>query len=81
MKRDAVAGVKNIVLVHGGFVDGSGWEGVYKTLKKDGYTVAIVQNPTISLADDVAVTKRTIAAPNAPVPPILAAAGWISLPR
>ena len=59
--------VKNIVLVHGGFVDGSGWEGVYKALKKDGYTVAIVQNPTISLADDVAVTKRTIAAQNGPV--------------
>ena len=55
--------VKNIVLVHGGFVDGSGWEGVYKALKKEGYTVAIVQNPTISLADDVAVTKRTLAAP------------------
>ena len=59
--------VKNIVLVHGGFVDGSGWEGVYKTLKKNGYTVAIVQNPTISLADDVAVTKRAIAAQNGPV--------------
>src|SRR5579863_3532802 len=61
------AAVKNIVLVHGGFVDGSGWEGVYKALKKDGYTVAIVQNPTISLADDVAVTKRTIAAQDGPV--------------
>ena len=60
-------GVKNIVLVHGGFVDGSGWEGVYKTLKQRGYTVAIVQNPTISLADDVAVTKRTIAALDGPV--------------
>jgi pimeloyl-ACP methyl ester carboxylesterase len=59
--------VKNIVLVHGGFVDGSGWEGVYKTLKQRGYTVAIVQNPTISLADDVAVTKRTIAALDGPV--------------
>jgi hypothetical protein len=58
--------VKNIVLVHGGLVDGSGWKGVYKTLKKDGYTVAIVQNPTISLADDVAVTKRAIAAQNGP---------------
>ena len=43
-----------VVLVHGGFVDGSGWEDVYKILKKDGYTVAIVQNPTISLAGDVA---------------------------
>src|SRR6267378_1219302 len=61
------AAVKNVVLVHGGFVDGSGWEGVYKILKKDGYTVAIVQNPTISLADDVAVTKRTIANQNGPV--------------
>src|SRR5579859_7867057 len=59
--------VKNIVLVHGGLVDGSGWMGVYKALKKDGYTVAIVQNPTISLADDVAVTKRAIAAQNGPV--------------
>ena len=59
--------VKNIVLVHGGWVDGSGWEGVYKALKKDGYTVAIVQNPTISLADDVAVTRRAIAAQNGPV--------------
>src|SRR5258708_1355559 len=59
--------VKNIVLVHGGFLDRSGWEGVYKTLKKDGYTVAIVQIPTISLPDDVAVTKRAIAAQNGPV--------------
>jgi pimeloyl-ACP methyl ester carboxylesterase len=57
----------NIVLVHGGFVDGSGWEGVYKILRKDGYTVSIVQNPTISLADDVAATKRIVAAQNGPV--------------
>src|SRR6202043_628516 len=61
------AAVKNVVLVHGGFVDGSGWEGVYKILKKDGYTVAVVQNPTISHADDVAFTKRTIANQNGPV--------------
>jgi len=59
--------VKTIVLVHGGFVDGSGWEEVYKILKKDGYTVSIVQNPTISLADDVAVTKRVIATHKGPV--------------
>ena len=59
--------VKNIVLVHGGFVDGSGWEGLYKILKRDGYSVAIVQNPTISLADDVAATKRTIANQDGPV--------------
>src|SRR6202158_5144461 len=52
---------KNIVLVHGGFVDGAGWESVYKILKKDGYNVSIVQNPTISFEDDVAGTKRTLA--------------------
>jgi pimeloyl-ACP methyl ester carboxylesterase len=58
--------VKNVVLVHGGFVDGAGWEGVYKILKKDGYKVSIVQNPTTSLADDVAATKRVLAAQDAP---------------
>src|SRR5215831_14144464 len=61
------ADVKNVVLVHGGFVDGSGWQGVYKALKKSGYTVTIVQNPTFSLADDVAVTKRALAAQNGQV--------------
>src|SRR3989441_9357514 len=60
-------GAKTVVLVHGGFVDGSGWEGVYNILRKDGYNVAIVQNPTISLADDVAVTKRVIDAQTGPV--------------
>jgi pimeloyl-ACP methyl ester carboxylesterase len=63
----APAAVKNVVLVHGGFVDGSGWEGVYKALKKSGYAVSIVQNPTISLADDVAVTRRVVAAHDGPV--------------
>ena len=48
--------VKNIVLVHGGFVDGSGWQGVYDHLTADGYRVAVVQNPTLSLAGDVAAT-------------------------
>lgn len=67
LQAQASAHVKNVVLVHGGFVDGSGWQGVYKALKKDGYNVTIVQNPTNSLADDVAVTKRTIAAQNGPV--------------
>src|SRR5262249_39409457 len=50
----------------GGFVDGSGWQGVYDLLKKDGYNVSIVQNPTISLKDDVAVTKRTLTGLNGP---------------
>jgi pimeloyl-ACP methyl ester carboxylesterase len=58
--------MNNIVLVHGGFVDGSGWEGVYNILKQDGYNVSIVQNPTISLEDDVAVTRRTLAAQDGP---------------
>jgi len=49
-----------IVLVHGGFVDGSGWEAVYKILRKDGYTVRVVQHPTISLAGDVAATRRVV---------------------
>lgn len=57
----------NIVLVHGGFVDGSGWEGVYRALKQDGFNVSIVQNPTTSLADDVQVTRRVIAAQDGPV--------------
>ncbi len=57
----------SIVLVHGGFVDGSGWEGVSNILKKDGYAVTVVQNPTLSLEDDVAVTKRAIAAQKGPV--------------
>jgi pimeloyl-ACP methyl ester carboxylesterase len=57
---------KNIVLVHGGFVDGAGWEGVYKILKRDGYNVSVVQNPTISLENDVAVTKRTLATQDGP---------------
>ena len=57
----------NIVLVHGGFVDGSGWEGVYSLLKKDKYNVAIVQNPTISLAGDVAATKLVINEQDGPV--------------
>jgi pimeloyl-ACP methyl ester carboxylesterase len=56
-----------IVLVHGGFVDGAGWEGVYNILKKDGYNVSIVQNPTTSLADDVAATRLTIARAQGPV--------------
>ena len=58
---------KNIVLVHGGFVDGSGWESVYSLLKKDDYNVAIVQNPTLSLAGDVATTKLVIQEQDGPV--------------
>jgi pimeloyl-ACP methyl ester carboxylesterase len=52
--------IRNVVLVHGGFVDGSGWQGVYDALKADGYSVAIVQNPTLSLAGDVAATHQIL---------------------
>jgi pimeloyl-ACP methyl ester carboxylesterase len=52
--------------VHGGFVDGAGWEGVYKILKGNGHKVSIVQNPTISLEDDVAVTRRILATQDGP---------------
>src|SRR6202049_2794338 len=59
--------VRNVVLVHGGLVDGSGWEGVYNALKKNGYAVTVVQEATASFADDVATTKRAIAEQNGPV--------------
>ncbi|MFD5761123.1 alpha/beta fold hydrolase [Streptomyces sp. NPDC127044] len=55
-----MATVKNVVLVHGGFVDGSGWQGVYDHLSADGYKVAVVQNPTLSLAGDVAATRQVL---------------------
>jgi pimeloyl-ACP methyl ester carboxylesterase len=67
MAANANTALGSIVLVHGGFVDGSGWEDVYRILKKDGYRVSIVQNPTTSLADDVAATKRVIAEEKGPV--------------
>ena len=57
----------NVVLVHGGFVDGSGWEAVYLRLRRDGFNVSVVQNPTTSLADDVTATRRVIDAQDGPV--------------
>jgi pimeloyl-ACP methyl ester carboxylesterase len=67
MGEMTTAALAAVVLVHGGFVDGSGWEDVYKILKKDGYKVSIVQNPTSSLLDDVAATKRILARQELPV--------------
>src|SRR5688500_6036443 len=64
---DAKEALPSIVLVHGGFVDGSGWQGVYTALKKHGYSVTIVQNPTTSLTEDVKFTRRAIAAQETPV--------------
>ena len=52
--------VRNVVLVHGGFVDGSGWRGVYDLLTADGFNVSVVQNPTLSLASDVATTHNVL---------------------
>ncbi|WP_338641422.1 alpha/beta hydrolase [Burkholderia pyrrocinia] len=63
----ANAEVKSVVLVHGAFVDGSGWKGVYDILERDGYNVTVVQNSTASLADDVAATLRAVDAANGPV--------------
>jgi pimeloyl-ACP methyl ester carboxylesterase len=58
---------KSVVLVHGGFVDGAGWEGVYKILREKGYEVAVVQNATKSLAEDAATTKTAIDSQKQPV--------------
>ena len=66
MKEAQASARMRIVLVHGGFVDGSGWQGVYQVLRQDGYDVTIVQNPTISLEGDVAATKRVLSAQAGP---------------
>jgi pimeloyl-ACP methyl ester carboxylesterase len=58
---------RNVVLVHGGFVDGSGWRAVYDLLTQDGYHVAVVQNPTLSLEGDAAAARLIIDAQNGPV--------------
>lgn len=62
-----MSGPGTVVLVHGGFVDGSGWQEVYRLLKEDGYSVRIVQNPTLSLEGDAAAAKRVIAMQGEPV--------------
>jgi pimeloyl-ACP methyl ester carboxylesterase len=66
MVEATAADVRNVVLVHGGFVDGSGWEGVYRALRKQGFKVSVVQNPTTSLADDVSATRRVLARQDGP---------------
>jgi pimeloyl-ACP methyl ester carboxylesterase len=58
---------KTVVLVHGGFVDGSGWQRVYNALSNDGYEVSVVQHPTLSLEDDAVATTRVIDAQSEPV--------------
>jgi pimeloyl-ACP methyl ester carboxylesterase len=61
-----VTEVQNVVLVHGGFVDGSGWRGVYDLLKTDGFNVSVVQNQTLSLESDVATTHNVLDLLNGP---------------
>jgi pimeloyl-ACP methyl ester carboxylesterase len=62
----ATDAVRNVVLVHGGFVDGSGWQGVYESLTRDGFRVSIVQNPTLSLEGDAAATRWVLDAQDGP---------------
>jgi pimeloyl-ACP methyl ester carboxylesterase len=66
MLEKAAGDIRNIVLVHGGFVDGSGWEAVYRSLRRQGFNVTVVQNPTTSLADDVRATRRALAVQDGP---------------
>jgi pimeloyl-ACP methyl ester carboxylesterase len=62
----AAGKIKNVVLVHGSWADGSGWQGVYEILTKDGYAVSVVANPETSIDDDVAATKRVLARQDGP---------------
>lgn len=66
MSASSALKARNVVLVHGGFVDGSGWEGVYRALRQQGFNVSVVQNPTTSLADDVEATRRVLAVQDGP---------------
>jgi pimeloyl-ACP methyl ester carboxylesterase len=66
MLEGTAGDIKNIVLVHGGFVDGSGWQGVYQLLRTEGFNVSVVQNPTTSLADDVLAVRRALARQDGP---------------
>src|SRR3979490_2437017 len=66
LAQSDVTRVRNIVLVHGAWADGSGWKGVYDILLKDGYKVSIVQEPETSFKDDVAATKRALALQDGP---------------
>lgn len=59
--------IRNVVLVHGGFVDGSGWVGVYRALRAQGFTVRVVQNPTTTLADDVRAVQLVLDSLEGPV--------------
>src|SRR6476659_1645713 len=66
MFEQTAGDIRNIVLVHGGFVDGSGWEGVYRSLRQQGYNVTVTQHPTTSLADDVRAVRQVLAVQDGP---------------
>ncbi|HEX3233086.1 MAG TPA: alpha/beta hydrolase [Gemmatimonadales bacterium] len=66
MFEQTAGDIRNVVLVHGGFVDGSGWEGVYRSLRRQGYNVTITQHPTTSLTDDVRAVRAVLAAQDGP---------------
>ena len=66
MLEGTAGDIKNIVLVHGGFVDASGWQAVYQLLRSEGFNVSVVQNPTTSLADDVLAVRRVLARQDGP---------------
>src|ERR687883_330662 len=65
-KEEAMSDVRNVVLVHGGFVDGSGWRGVYDVLTADGFNASVVQNPTLTLEDDADATRRVLGKQDGP---------------
>lgn len=66
MLEGSTGDIRNVVLVHGGFVDGSGWQAVYQLLRTEGFNVSVVQNPTTSLADDVLTVRRVLADQDGP---------------
>jgi pimeloyl-ACP methyl ester carboxylesterase len=66
MLEETAGDIRNVVLVHGGFVDGSGWQAVYGLLRTQGFNVSVVQNPTTSLADDVVAVRRVLARQDGP---------------
>lgn len=65
--RPPSSGIRNVILVHGAFADGAGWEGLHRILATKGYTVAVVQHPTRSFAEDVGYVSRAISAMDGPV--------------
>jgi hypothetical protein len=81
MAQKSDGATKNIVLIHGGFVDGSGWEDVYQILERDGYNVSVVENPTISLTGDVAATRAVLDTQDGPAVLVGHSYGGVVIPK